>query len=80
MHEQLKMIRDDMEMEFIDHDGKSERPGGAVLSLTLGKTAFFYLLDIKNMVSHRRPFYGLQQFNPFNTNECKFYVLKYLYV
>ncbi|XP_055386368.1 putative uncharacterized protein DDB_G0282129 [Condylostylus longicornis] len=25
-----------MEMEFVDHDGYSERPGGAVLSLTLG--------------------------------------------
>lgn len=37
MHEQLKMIKSDLDMEFIDHDGAADRPGGAVLSLTLGK-------------------------------------------
>ncbi|GAB0098372.1 uncharacterized protein DMENIID0001_140940 [Sergentomyia squamirostris] len=36
LHEQLKMIHNDLEMEFVDHDGEAERPGGAVLSLTLG--------------------------------------------
>lgn len=36
MHEQLKMIKSDLDMEFIDHDGPADRPGGAVLSLTLG--------------------------------------------
>lgn len=36
MHEQLKMIKSDLDMEFIDHDGAADRPGGAVLSLTLG--------------------------------------------
>lgn len=35
--EQLRRIKSDMEMEFMDHDGAAERPGGAVLSLTLGK-------------------------------------------
>lgn len=37
MHEQLQMIRKDLDMEFADHDGAAERPGGAVLSLTLGR-------------------------------------------
>uniref|UniRef100_T1H0D1 Uncharacterized protein n=1 Tax=Megaselia scalaris TaxID=36166 RepID=T1H0D1_MEGSC len=43
VHEQYKMIRDSLEvefkehkMEFRDHDGKSDRPEGAVLSLSLG--------------------------------------------
>ncbi|XP_055682099.1 uncharacterized protein LOC129789347 isoform X2 [Lutzomyia longipalpis] len=36
LHEQLKMIHNDLEMEFVDHDGEAERPSGAVLSLTLG--------------------------------------------
>lgn len=36
MHDQLKMIKSDLDMEFIDHDGAADRPGGAVLSLTLG--------------------------------------------
>lgn len=40
-HEQLKMIKSDLDMEFIDHDGAADRPGGAVLSLTLGKLAIF---------------------------------------
>lgn len=35
--EQMRRIKSDMEMEFMDHDGAAERPGGAVLSLTLGK-------------------------------------------
>ncbi|XP_017025840.1 polyglutamine-repeat protein pqn-41 [Drosophila kikkawai] len=36
VHEQYKMIHENLAMEFRDHDGHSERPGGAVLSLTLG--------------------------------------------
>lgn len=40
MHEQLQMIRKDLDMEFADHDGAAERPGGAVLSLTLGRVFF----------------------------------------
>lgn len=36
VHEQYKMIHDNLALEFRDHDGHSERPGGAVLSLTLG--------------------------------------------
>ncbi|EDV58981.1 actin cytoskeleton-regulatory complex protein pan1 [Drosophila erecta] len=36
VHEQYKMIHDNLAIEFRDHDGHSERPGGAVLSLTLG--------------------------------------------
>lgn len=35
-HEQLKLISNDLEIEFVDHDGPAEKPGGAVLSLTLG--------------------------------------------
>lgn len=41
MHEQLQLIRKDLDMEFADHDGAAERPGGAVLSLTLGKFLLF---------------------------------------
>lgn len=44
MHEQLQMIRKDLDMEFADHDGAAERPGGAVLSLTLGLSLFGYLI------------------------------------
>lgn len=36
VHEQLKIIKTDLDMEFMDHDGAAKRPGGAVLSLTLG--------------------------------------------
>lgn len=37
MHsEQLRRLKTDLDMEFLDHDGAAERPGGAVLSLTLG--------------------------------------------
>ncbi|KAL7741363.1 hypothetical protein ACLKA6_013805 [Drosophila palustris] len=36
VHEQYKMIHENLALEFRDHDGHSERPGGAVLSLTLG--------------------------------------------
>lgn len=34
--EQLRRLKNDLDMEFADHDGAAERPGGAVLSLTLG--------------------------------------------
>ncbi|XP_054744761.1 transcription factor 20 [Anastrepha obliqua] len=36
VHEQYKMIHENLGLEFRDHDGQSERPGGAMLSLTLG--------------------------------------------
>ncbi|XP_033248949.1 low-density lipoprotein receptor-related protein 11 [Drosophila miranda] len=36
VHEQYKMIHENLALEFRDHDGHSERPGGAVLSLTFG--------------------------------------------
>ncbi|XP_017860400.1 PREDICTED: putative uncharacterized protein DDB_G0271606 isoform X2 [Drosophila arizonae] len=36
VHEQYKLIHENLALEFRDHDGHSERPGGAVLSLTLG--------------------------------------------
>ncbi|KAH8285786.1 hypothetical protein KR018_003926 [Drosophila ironensis] len=36
VHEQYKMIHENLAIEFRDHDGHSERPGGAVLSLTMG--------------------------------------------
>jgi hypothetical protein len=35
-HEQLKLIKNELSMEFPDHDGLAQRPGGAMLSLTLG--------------------------------------------
>ncbi|XP_036329180.1 uncharacterized protein LOC118741346 [Rhagoletis pomonella] len=36
LHEQYRMIHENLGLEFRDHDGQSERPGGAMLSLTLG--------------------------------------------
>jgi hypothetical protein len=35
-HEQLKLVKNELSMEFPDHDGLAQRPGGAMLSLTLG--------------------------------------------
>lgn len=40
-NEMASRIQSDMTIEFLDHDGASERPGGAVLSLTLGKLYTF---------------------------------------
>lgn len=39
--QQMKLIHSDLALEFLDHDGASDRPGGAVLSLTLGKSIEF---------------------------------------
>lgn len=35
--EMASQLQANLNMEFMDHDGAAERPGGAVLSLTLGK-------------------------------------------
>lgn len=35
--QQLKMVNSELETEFMDHDGEADRPGGAVVSLALGK-------------------------------------------
>ncbi|XP_065075728.1 uncharacterized protein LOC135699402 isoform X2 [Ochlerotatus camptorhynchus] len=53
----LKMLRSDMEIEFVDHDGQAERPGGAVLSLTLGAiltAALAILIGCRMKVARRR--------------------------
>lgn len=42
--QQLKMVHSKLQMEFLDHDGDSEKPSGAVLSLTLGKRKSFFNL------------------------------------
>lgn len=34
--EMVSQLQTNLNMEFMDHDGSAERPGGAVLSLTLG--------------------------------------------
>lgn len=34
--EQKKIVHSKLQLEFADHDGSAEQPGGAVLSLTLG--------------------------------------------
>ena len=53
VHDQLKMIHSDLEMEFLDHDGPSDRPGGAVLSLTLGKhPSSFFLTSLDKTLIH----------------------------
>uniref|UniRef100_A0A182M6E8 MANSC domain-containing protein n=1 Tax=Anopheles culicifacies TaxID=139723 RepID=A0A182M6E8_9DIPT len=36
VHEHLKALHKELEIEFADHDGYADRPGGAMLSLTLG--------------------------------------------
>lgn len=33
---QMKMIRNDLQAEFVDHDGEADRPGGAYVSLCFG--------------------------------------------
>lgn len=35
--QQLKIIHSGLQAEFMDHDGEADRPGGAVVSLALGK-------------------------------------------
>ncbi|XP_029720162.2 basic-leucine zipper transcription factor A [Aedes albopictus] len=57
VHEHLKMLRTDLEIEFADHDGQAERPGGAVLSLTLGAiltAALAILIGCRMKVARRR--------------------------
>ncbi|XP_055595695.1 transcription factor SPT20 homolog [Uranotaenia lowii] len=57
VHEHLKMMRNDLEIEFADHDGQAERPGGAVLSLTLGAiltAALAILIGCRMKVARRR--------------------------
>lgn len=56
-HEEMARIRsDEVDIEFVDHDGAADRPGGAVLSLTLGNFLFFFtsfiffLCILKNVV------------------------------
>ncbi|XP_055309606.1 uncharacterized protein LOC129573258 [Sitodiplosis mosellana] len=34
--QQMKMIHSGLQVEFMDHDGEADRPGGAVVSLALG--------------------------------------------
>lgn len=34
--QQLKLIHSGLQVEFMDHDGEADRPGGAVVSLALG--------------------------------------------
>lgn len=48
--EQMRRINSDMKMEFMDHDGAAERPGGAVLSLTLGKHSNIDELPFKTII------------------------------
>lgn len=40
--QQMKLVHSDLELEFLDHDGAADRPGGAVLSLTLGNEFILY--------------------------------------
>ncbi|XP_055541509.1 uncharacterized protein LOC129727574 [Wyeomyia smithii] len=57
VHEHLKMLRNDLEIEFADHDGLAERPGGAVLSLTLGAiltAALAIMIGCRMKVARRR--------------------------
>jgi hypothetical protein len=56
-HEQLKLIKTELGLEFPDHDGLSQRPGGAMLSLTLGviiSAALAILIGCRMRVVGRR--------------------------
>lgn len=44
--QQLKVVHSKLQLEFFDHDGDSEKPSGAVLSLTLGKDDTWQMLCI----------------------------------
>ncbi|XP_058126167.1 trithorax group protein osa [Anopheles ziemanni] len=58
VHEHLKaVLHNDVEIEFPDHDGYADRPGGAMLSLTLGvllTAAMGILLSCRMRVARRR--------------------------
>uniref|UniRef100_A0A182JW16 MANSC domain-containing protein n=1 Tax=Anopheles christyi TaxID=43041 RepID=A0A182JW16_9DIPT len=57
IHEHLKALHKDLEIEFADHDGYADRPGGAMLSLTLGvllTAAMGILLSCRMRVARRR--------------------------
>uniref|UniRef100_A0A8W7PF68 MANSC domain-containing protein n=1 Tax=Anopheles coluzzii TaxID=1518534 RepID=A0A8W7PF68_ANOCL len=57
VHEHLKALHKDLEIEFADHDGYADRPGGAMLSLTLGvllTAAMGILLSCRMRVARRR--------------------------
>uniref|UniRef100_A0AAG5CVJ5 MANSC domain-containing protein n=1 Tax=Anopheles atroparvus TaxID=41427 RepID=A0AAG5CVJ5_ANOAO len=58
VHEHLKAaLHKDLEIEFTDHDGYADRPGGAMLSLTLGvllTAAMGILLSCRMRVARRR--------------------------
>lgn len=41
---QMEAIHSELQAEFMDHDGEADRPGGAVVSLALGKNAIFFAL------------------------------------
>ncbi|XP_058061776.1 uncharacterized protein LOC131212067 [Anopheles bellator] len=57
VHEHFKALHQDLEIEFADHDGYADRPGGAMLSLTLGvllTAAMGILLSCRMRVARRR--------------------------
>uniref|UniRef100_A0A182W9T8 MANSC domain-containing protein n=1 Tax=Anopheles minimus TaxID=112268 RepID=A0A182W9T8_9DIPT len=57
VHEHLKALHKELEIEFADHDGYADRPGGAMLSLTLGvllTAAMGILLSCRMRVARRR--------------------------
>ncbi|XP_035794429.1 uncharacterized protein LOC118467728 [Anopheles albimanus] len=57
VHEHLKAMHQGLQIEFADHDGYADRPGGAMLSLTLGvllTAALGILLSCRMRVARRR--------------------------
>ncbi|XP_049533805.1 protein enabled [Anopheles darlingi] len=57
VHEHLKAVHQGLQIEFADHDGYADRPGGAMLSLTLGvllTAALGILLSCRMRVARRR--------------------------
>lgn len=57
--QQLKLVHKKLQLEFLDHDGESEKPSGAVLSLTLGKI----FVCAKNWIGHRQLIFLLARGN-----------------
>lgn len=46
--QQLKLIHSGLQVEYMDHDGEADRPGGAVVSLALGE---FPTIDCNSYIS-----------------------------
>lgn len=58
--QQMKMIHSGLQAEFMDHYGAADRPGGAVVSLALGKVLKYAMF---NSLNHLFFFYHFRHFD-----------------